>query len=133
MRRVELLEVFRMLGANGAVAHVLAHHRAIFALHQSVVGGSVGPGFGELRQQLVQQFGHPVIQELRAVAAVEAQNAKGELMQHGLQDRRQVAFRDGLDAAHHFPLRHRIDRMDVVQPSLRTPDLHPQSGGIHGK
>ena len=69
-------------------------------------------------QQLVEQLGHRMVEELRAVVAVKAENAEGELMQHGFQDRNQVAFGNRLDTAHHLPLRDRVDGVDVVQAGM---------------
>ena len=53
--RVETLGLGSMLGGDRFGSDMLAHHRAVFALHHSVVGGAMRPRFGELlHQQLVQ-------------------------------------------------------------------------------
>ena len=74
-----------MLGGDGFVSDVLAHHRSVFAFHQSVVGAAMGPRFGELFDpHFVQQPRHPVVEKLRAVVGMKTANAEGELMQHSL-------------------------------------------------
>ena len=65
--RVELLQAFGMLGRNVAVADVLAYNGAVLAFHQRVVLRSVGTAFGELDAQFLQQPGHRVIDEFRAI------------------------------------------------------------------
>ena len=73
LRRVELLKGLGMFGANGSVADVLAHHRPVFAFHQSVVGRLVRSRFGELlHHEFAEQPHHLVIRELRSVVAVKA-------------------------------------------------------------
>src|SRR5208337_3836359 len=47
-----------------AVAHVLANHRAILGFHQSVIVAVPGTALGLLDQQLVQQTGHGLVDEL---------------------------------------------------------------------
>ena len=117
MGRVEALELRGVDGGDRLVAEVLAHDRSVFALHQGVVGGAMRPRLGELPdQQLVEQLGHPAVEKLRAAVGVKAADAEGELVQDGLQNGDQMGFRDGLATAHHLPLRHRIDGIDVVQP-----------------
>ena len=49
---------------------------------------------------------------------MKPQNAKGELVQHGLQHRQQVPLADGLHAAHYFPLGHGVDGIEMIQPRL---------------
>ena len=48
MGGVKDLKLLGVLGRDRGIADVLANDRAILALHQSVVGGAIGPGFGEL-------------------------------------------------------------------------------------
>ena len=110
-----------MLGGDRSVADVLAHHGPVFAFHQSVVSGAIGPRLGELDQQLVEQPGQAVIEELRAVVGVEAAQAKGELVQHCFQHWDQAPLRDRLDAADDLSLRDRIDSVDVIQPRPGVP------------
>ena len=61
-----------------AVAHVLANHRSVFGLHQTVVIAVPRSRFGLLDQQLVQQFGHGVIDELAAVVGMKTANHERE-------------------------------------------------------
>ncbi len=73
MRGVEFLKAFGMFGRFGPVADVLSYDGAIFTFHQSVVGSPIGPRFGELDPQFLQQGCHSVIDEFRAVIAVESE------------------------------------------------------------
>jgi hypothetical protein len=50
------------------------------------------------------------------LSVVEAENAKGNLMQDRLQYRSQKRLADLAHAAHYFPLRHRIRGVDVIHP-----------------
>ena len=70
---VELLQSFGMLAGNRAITDLLADHSSVLSLHQSIVGGSVGPRLGELDQQLFQQLSQDAIDKLRTVVAVEAE------------------------------------------------------------
>src|SRR6266496_2329915 len=49
---------------------------------------------------------------------MKPQNPEWELMQHRLQNRQQVPLADGLHATHDFPLRNRIDGVEVIQSRL---------------
>ena len=51
-------------------------------------------GFREFGAQFVEHPGDFVIDVLRAVVGVKAQNAKGKARQQGLDDRQQVGFAD---------------------------------------
>src|ERR1019366_2923465 len=46
---------------------------------------------------------------------MEAANAEGKLLQHGFQYRNQRGFADLWGGAHHFPLRHFIHGVEVIQ------------------
>jgi hypothetical protein len=48
---------------------------------QGVTRAAFRSGTSEFHQQLIEQLGHGVIDELRAVVGVKAQNEKRELMQ----------------------------------------------------
>ena len=108
-RTSELLCVARL---NAAVADMLADHCAVLALHQRIVRCTISSRFGELlHQQFVQQVHHHVVDELRSVVAMEPQDSEGELMQDRFQYGNQMTLRNGLYAAHHFPLRYGIHRI----------------------
>ena len=57
---------------------------AVLGLHQAVVAALPGPAFGLFDEQLFKQLGNRLVDELRAVVGVEAQDAKGKLTQHVL-------------------------------------------------
>ena len=76
-----------VLGLDMEIAHVLADNRPILGLHQPVVVGMSRAGFRLFDQQLVQQFGHHVVDELTAIVGMEAPHHKGELGQNRLQNR----------------------------------------------
>ncbi len=111
------IEVFGIKAMNGlrvfagdvAVAHVLADDGAILAFHQPVVVAVAGPAFGLLDQQLVQQSGHGLVDELAAVVGVKATNAEGKLAEQGGQHRLQVGLADALASGHDLPLGDFID------------------------
>lgn len=50
-------------------------------------------------------------------------------MQHRLQNRNQMALADGFRAAQHFPLRHRIDRVEMIHARLAV--VLPLMHGVH--
>ena len=68
---------------NMAVAQVFAHDRPVFGLRQPVVVAVPGSGFGELHTQLLQELGHCVIDVLRAVVRVKAQDLKRKAFEQG--------------------------------------------------
>jgi hypothetical protein len=86
----------------------LAHHRSILAFHQRVVGGPVGSRLGELDQQLVQHFRHPMVDKLAAVVAMKPEDAERELVQYRFQHRNHVLFADGFHTSDVLPLRHGV-------------------------
>ena len=86
---VELLQALGVGCVDGAVAQMLADHRAILGFDQAVVVAVPGPAFGLFDQQFLQQTGHRAVDELAAVIGVKAENAEGKLPQHGLQNRLQ--------------------------------------------
>jgi len=61
-------------------------------------------------QQLVQR----VIDEFRTVIGVQFQDAKWELVEDGLQHRQQLLLINTPDAAENLPLRHFIDRIEMI-------------------
>jgi hypothetical protein len=68
------------------VAEVFAHDGAVLGLRQAVVVAVSGPRFGELDAELVQGFGHGVVDVLRAVVGMKAQELEGEAGQDLFQD-----------------------------------------------
>ena len=123
MEAQERVEVFEAEGVEAFgvalwdvfVAKELAHHRAVLGLGQAVVIAAPRAAAGELDAQLVQQLDYPVVDVLAAVVGVEPQQLEGKLREHLLDDGQQVGLGDGLHAGHHFPLRHAVHRVDVVQ------------------
>jgi hypothetical protein len=93
---------------------VFADHRSIFGFHQSVIVAVPRPAFGLLDQQLVEQLGHGLVDELAAVIGVKAEDAEGKLPQQGGQHRLQPSFADARRGGHDLPLRDLIDRVNVV-------------------
>ena len=61
----------RMRRGNVRVPHVLPHYRSVLCLRQAVVVGVSRPRFGLLDQQLVQQFGHPMVNEFAAIVRMK--------------------------------------------------------------
>src|ERR1019366_7105113 len=53
---------------------------------------------------------------LRTIVGMKAQDAERKLVQDRLQHRDQIPLVDFGRASHHFPLRHRVDCVDVVYP-----------------
>jgi hypothetical protein len=49
---------------------------------------------------------------------MKPQYPEGKLMQHRLQHGNQMPFAHGFGGAQYFPLRHRVDRVDVIHPRL---------------
>jgi len=76
-----------MLAGNVALANVFAYDRPVLAFYQRIVLAAIGAALGELDQQTLEQLGHFVVDVLRAVVGVEAQNPEGKLVQHGFQHR----------------------------------------------
>ena len=123
---VKCFDGCRVRRGDMRVSHVLPHHRAVLRLHQPVVVGVPRPRFRLLDQQLVQQLGHGVINELAAVVRVKPAKLEGELPQHRLQHRQQIGFADLRRGAHHLPLRDFIHRVNVIHPlaSLQIALMH---------
>ena len=101
---------------NVPPADVFAHDGRVFGLHQAVVAGAAGTAFGLLDQQLAEQFGDDLVDELASVVGVEVEDYKGELLEDAFQQGRQPSLGDALDSQHHLPLRDLIDGVDVVDP-----------------
>ena len=95
------------------MSDVFAHHRAVFAFHQSVVGGAIGPDLVNCSTSNLFQL-HLVVEKLRAVVGVEAADAEGELMQRASKTGNKWAS-DGFATAHDLPLRHGVDSIDVIK------------------
>src|SRR5665213_1185755 len=114
VRGVELVNGFGVLAADVAVANVLADDRSVLAFYQRVVLGPIGAAFGEFDQQTFEQLRQFVIDVLRAVVGVKAENTEGKLMQDRPQHGPQILLADLADATYCFPLRHRIHSVDVI-------------------
>src|SRR6185369_5661816 len=102
------------LHAEPEQPHVLSHHRSVFAIGQSIVIAMPRPRLGLFRQQLVQQFGHPVVDVLASVVGMKASNAKRKLFQHRFQHRQQPSLTDLLNRSYHLPLRYLIYSIEVI-------------------
>src|SRR5579864_2412260 len=72
-----------------------------------------------------------MVEKLRPVVAMESQNPEGKLVQHRLQYGNQMSFADGFGAAHHLPMRHRVDRVEVIHSRLSV--VLPLMNGVHTK
>ena len=88
---------------------------AVLGLDQAVVAGTVWSGAGLFDSQFLQQARHGVVDELAAVVGVEAADRKWELLQNGLQHRKQPQLGDLRCGRHDFPLRHFVHGIDVIQ------------------
>ncbi len=78
---------------NMGVSQTLANHRAVLALDQRVVIAAPRPRPGHRADvQPVQQFHHRMIDELRAVVAVEVDDPERECTEQILQHRNQEAL-----------------------------------------
>src|ERR1039457_4035862 len=110
-----------MLAANVAVPDQLAYDRAVLAFHQRIVLTAIGPALGELRQPVLQQLRHRVVDVLRAVVGVQAQDHKWKLMQDRFQHRKQKRFADLARTSYDLPLCDRIHRIDVIHPLVAIP------------
>ena len=72
----------------------LVHHGGILGLRQGVVVEMARAGLGELDKKLVQQFGHLVVDVLRAVVGMKPRDDKRKLLQQLPDDREQVGLAD---------------------------------------
>jgi hypothetical protein len=66
-----------VLGIDVSIADMFADDGAVLGLHQAVIAALSRPALGLFDEQLVEQFGDGLVDELRAVVGVEAQDAKG--------------------------------------------------------
>src|ERR1700720_1393104 len=89
------------------------------------------PRLSELHQQLVQHSGDTIVEIFRTVVAVEPEDPERILRQDLFQDRYQMVLADGLAAAQHFPLRHRVHTIDVIGAGLAV--LLPLMYGVHSQ
>ena len=65
------------------------------------------------------------------LSELKAADAEWKLLQHRLQDGQQIGFADLRCGADHFPLRHLIDGVDVIDPFVSI--LISLMDGIHTK
>src|SRR5271170_4909641 len=135
---IEVVDPVGVARIDVAEANVFADHSSIFGLDQAVIAAPPRTAFGLLDQQFLQQLGDGNVDELAAVVAVEAANAKRKLAQHRLQYRLQIGLRDARRRSCHLPLRHLIDGIDVVDtlvsgaPSRRIALMHRIQAQITG-
>src|SRR3954453_8105577 len=71
MLAIELVHRLGVLGADVAVANVLADDGSILGLHQTVVAAMVWSRASLFDKQFAQQLGHGVVDELAAVVGVK--------------------------------------------------------------
>ena len=95
------------------VAQMLADDRAVLGLGQAVVVGMAWPILGEFGTEFVQHLGDLVVDVLRAVVGVKAQDAEREARQQRLDGRQQIGFADFLAGGDQLPLGDAIDGIDV--------------------
>ena len=113
---MELVDAVRVDGRDVAEAHVFADDGGVLGLDQLVVAGLAGAPLGLLDEQLAQQSGYGLVDELRAVVGAEALDCKRELAQDRLQHGQQVTLTDERGCGYNLPLRHLIDGVDMVEP-----------------
>ncbi len=99
-----------------AVAQVFAHDGAVLGFRQAVVVAVPGARLGELDVELIQEFGHGVIDVLRAVVGMKAQDNEGEADQELLKDRQEVGFGEALAGGDDFQLGDAVHGVDVIEP-----------------
>ncbi len=75
------------------IAQLFTHYRAVLRLHQAIIVGVAWPALGEANQELVQELSYRPVDKLRPVIRMEASDNKGEVYQHGFQNRLQVILR----------------------------------------
>jgi len=90
------------------------HNGGVFGFHQAIVAALAGTAFGLLNEQLFQQLRHGLVDEFTAIVGVEVKDDKGELLEDAFQKRHQPSLRDARCVQHHFPLRHFVDSVDVI-------------------
>src|SRR5665213_3072038 len=81
---IELIDVIGVSLRDVAIAHMLANHRSVFALHQAIVVAGTRARFGLFNQHSLEQRRYRFVDELRAVVGMEAMNGERELMQNRL-------------------------------------------------
>src|ERR1035441_253223 len=72
------------------------------------------PRLGLFDQKFAQQPGYRVVDELAAVVGMKAANHKRELSEHRFEQWNQPKLRDLRRGGDNLPLRHFVDRVDVI-------------------
>ena len=91
---VERLDSRRMRPRDVRVPHVFPHHRSILGFHQTVITAVPRPRFGLFDQELVQQLGNRMVNELAPVVGMKSPDAERKLCQHRVEHRQQVGLAD---------------------------------------
>ncbi len=100
---------------NMGVSQTLADHRAVLALDQRVVIAAPRPRPGHRADvQPVQQPHHRMVDELRAVVAVEVDDLERECAEQILQHRNQKTLRNRLGRTDELHLRHLVYHIDFI-------------------
>lgn len=113
---------------NVAVAQVLADHRPVLRFHQAVVVGMTRARLGAFDAQRVAHPGHLMVEILRAVVGVNAEDPEREAVQQRPDDRKQEGFGDLLAGRDQLPLRDAIDGVDGIDAPDR-PDARCRPSG----
>lgn len=123
---------------NMLVTEVFSHDGPVLGFGQTVVVAMPGARLGELDPELVEQLGHGVVDVLRAVVGMKAQDREGEackdLFQHGQQECLGQALAGGDD----FVLGN-ASSVDVIHPLdavlialMHTVDANESGASIGG-
>src|ERR1019366_10248167 len=81
------------------------------------------PRLGLFDQKFAQQPGYRVVDELAAVVGMKAANHKRELSEHRFEQWNQPKLRDLRRGGDNLPLRHFVDRVDVIRSEEHTSEL----------
>jgi hypothetical protein len=115
---VVLVECFGACLRDISIAQVLAHHRAILGLHQSIIISVTRPAFGKADQELVKELGYGLIDELGAIVGMKAPDDKGKTGQYAFQYRYQITLRYLFHRSYNLPLRDLVHGIDMVHSLL---------------
>ncbi len=104
------------------VAEPPGYDASVLGLDEGVVVALAGGGLGEVADvELVQEFGDPVVDVLRAVVGVEGLDGKGEGGDEGLEDGDEVVLGDVGDRTEVLELGHLVDDVDDVDSFVALP------------
>ena len=99
-----------------AVAEVFAHDGAILGFRQAVVVTMAGTRLGEFDLELFQHRCHGVVDVLRAIIGMEAQDPEREAGKNLFQDGQQVGLAQALAGGDDFHLGEAVHGVDVIEP-----------------